>query len=190
MPVHAVRVRRRRNQRAGQRLSHRLQAAHEGNEVRREGPREQLLAAKTVAVLADSVPLVARYGREMVTTYRAGRVGPQKAKADVEKVLAEWDVFMVIEDPAQADLVLVIREETLAPSFMSDGKARLRDTLVVFPRGGPGVAAPLWVGIDTESGLAAASGLATPDAEGVVERLRRDVAEASGSSESPCLRAT
>jgi hypothetical protein len=36
----------------------------------------------------------------------------------------------------------------------------------------------LWVGITTEIALAAAAALTTPDAEGVVERFRRDVEEA------------
>lgn len=139
---------------------------------------ERILAAKTVAVLASSSPLFTKEERGVGVTYRGGRVGPEKAKADVMKVLSEWGAFSVVEDPAQADLVLVIEEQTLAPSFMSDGKVRLRDTLAVFPTGGPGVAPALWVGIDTENALAAASGLTRPDAEGVVERLRRDVENA------------
>jgi hypothetical protein len=93
----------------------------------------------------------------------------------VVKVLAEWGAFSVVDDPATADLVLVIAEETLGPNFMSDGKVRLKDTVAVFPTGGPAVADPLWVGIDTENALAAALGLTTPDAAGVVERFRRDV---------------
>jgi hypothetical protein len=82
------------------------------------------------------------------------------------------------QDPDQADLVLVLEEQTLEPSFMSDGNVRLRDTLAVFPTGGPGRAPPSWVGITTENGLAAAAALTTPDAEDVVERFRRDVEEA------------
>ena len=93
-------------------------------------------------------------------------------------MLSDWGAFSLVDDPAQADLVLVIEEQTLKPSFVSDGKIRIRDTLAVFPTGGPGVAPPLWVGIDTESALAASSGLTTPDAEGVVEKFRRDVENA------------
>lgn len=139
---------------------------------------ERVLSAKTVAVLAESRPLIAIGNRAIGATYRGGRVGPEKAKADVEKVLSKWGAFSLIEDPAVADLVLVIEEETVGASFASNGKVRLRDTLAVFPPGGPESAAPLWVGIDTESALAAASGLTMPDAEGVVEKFRRDVENA------------
>jgi hypothetical protein len=136
---------------------------------------ERILAAKTVTVLAKSSPLLIKRGKEVAVTFRSGRSSADKAKADVMKVLGEWGVFTAVEDPGTADLVLVIAEETLGPNFMSDGKARLKDTLAVFPTGGPGVADPLWIGIDTENALAAASGLSTPDAEGVAERFRRDV---------------
>ena len=139
---------------------------------------DRVLNATTVAVLASSSPLFTKEGREVSVTYRGGRVGPDKAKADVMKVLTEWGAFSVVEDPAQADLVLVIAEQTVALSFMSDGKVRLKDTLAVFPTGGPGVAPPLWVGVDTENALAAASGLTRPDAEGVVKRLRDEVENA------------
>lgn len=141
--------------------------------------RERVLSARTVAVLATSVPFVVQEDRSTARlTYRRGRAGPEKAKADVEKVLSEWGAFGLIDDPAQADLVLVIEERTLGPSFMSDGNVRLRDTLAVFPTGGPGTAPPLWVGITTENALAAAAALSTPDAKAVVERFRRDVDEA------------
>ena len=141
--------------------------------------RERVLSARTVAVLAASLPLVVREDKSTARlTYRRGRVGPEKAKADVEKVLSDWGVFSLIDDLSQADLVLVLEEQTLEPSFMSDGNVRLRDTLAVFPTGGPGTAPPLWVGITTENGLAAAAALTRPDAEGVVERFRRDVEEA------------
>jgi len=141
---------------------------------------ERVLSAETVVVLARTVPLIRRQFGEpgVIVTYRGARVGPEKAKADVIKVLAEWGAFSLVDDPARADLVMVIQEETLAPSFMSDGKVRLKDTLAVFSTGGPGAAPPLWVGIDTENALAAASGLTTPDAEGVVEKFRRDVEDA------------
>lgn len=141
--------------------------------------RERVLSARTVAVLASSLPLIVREDKSTARlTYRRGRVGPKKAKAEVEKVLSEWGAFSLVDDPDQADLVLVLEEQTLEPSFMSDGNVRLRDTLAVFPTGGPGTAPPLWVGITTENGLAAAAALTTPDAEGVVERFRRDVEEA------------
>ena len=136
---------------------------------------ERVDAARTVAVLATLIPFMMKDGASVLVTYRGGRVGPDKAKADVMKVLNDWGVFTVIDDPSAADLVFAIQEETLGPSFMSDGKPRLKDTLAVFPTGGPGAAPPLWVGIDTENALAAASGLTTPDSEGVVERFRRDV---------------
>ena len=141
---------------------------------------DRILSAKTVCILAASMPFIAKEGRgEVRVTYRRGRVGPDKAKADVEKVLSAWGAFSLVENPNQADLVLVIEEQTLGPSWKSDGAPRLRDTLAVFPTGGPGVAPPLWVGIDTENALTAGTGLTTPDAEGVVERFRRDVENAS-----------
>jgi hypothetical protein len=140
---------------------------------------ERIVSAKTVAVLVTTLPLFTQENRKTVgVTYRRGRTGPEKAQTDVEKVLSEWGVFSLIDDPGQADLVFVIEEQTLASSFASDGKVRLRDTLAVFPTGGPGAASPLWVGIDTESALAAGSGLSTPDAEGVVKKFRRDVENA------------
>jgi hypothetical protein len=139
---------------------------------------EQVLAAKTVALLASALPFLTNEDGTVRMAYRARRVGPDQAKADVIKVLSEWGAFSVVDDPAAADLVLVIEEQTLGPSFASDGKLRLRDTLAVFPTGGPGVAPPLWVGIDTENALAAAAGLTTPDAEGVVDKFRREVQNA------------
>jgi hypothetical protein len=140
---------------------------------------ERVLSAKTVAVMASSTPFTEKRGKDKVSVYyRGGRVGPEKAKADVEKVLSKWGAFNLVDDPAQADLVMVMEEQTLGPSFMSEGKLRLKDTLAVFPTGGPGVADPLWVAIDTENALAAATGLTTPDAEGVVERFQREVESA------------
>ena len=136
-------------------------------------------AAKTVAVLATSMPFMRKDGAGLLVTYRSGRVGAERAKADVLKALSEWGAFTVIDDPGAADLVFAIQEETLGPGFMSDGKPRLKDTLAVYPTGGPGVASPLWVGIDTENALSAATGLTAPDAEGVVQRFRRDVENAS-----------
>lgn len=139
---------------------------------------ELVVSAKTVAVIATTLPFVRfENGKPTEVTYRGGRTGPERAKADVEKVLSEWGAFTLVNDPAQADLVLVIEEQTLGPSFRTDGKPRLKDTLAVFPAGGPGTA-PLWVGISTENALAAAAGLKTPNAEGVVEKFRRDVEDA------------
>lgn len=40
-------------------------------------------------------------------------------------------------------LPLITKEQTLGPSALSSGKVRLRDTLAVFPIGGPGVAPPV-----------------------------------------------
>src|SRR5262245_30301009 len=73
---------------------------------------ERVLAARTAAVLARSSPLLTKRGQEVTVAYRGGRASAEKAKADVMKVLAEWGAFSVIEDPAAADLVLVIAEET------------------------------------------------------------------------------
>lgn len=136
---------------------------------------ERVLAARTVAVLARSAPFATSDGGDLRVTYRGRRTGPESAKADVERVLSEWGAFTVVADPSKADLVLVIAEQTLGPTFASNGKVRLRDTLAVFPAGGPGSAFPLWVGITTESALAAATGLTQPDAEAVAQKFRRDV---------------
>ena len=135
---------------------------------------ERVVSAKTVAVLASSVPLLTKQGKEVTITFRGGRVGPEKAKADVEKVLSEWGALALIDDPSQADLVLVIEEETIKGNMFSEGTPRLKQTLVVFPTGGPGAVAPLWVGIATENALMAQH-RRTADAKEVVERFRRDV---------------
>lgn len=135
---------------------------------------ERVLSAKTVAVMASSVPLLTKAGKDVVVTFRGGRVGPEKAKADVEKVLSEWGAFAVVDDSSLADLVLVIEEETIRGNMLSEGTPRLKQTLVVFPTGGPGTAPPLWVGISTENALMAPH-RRTADAKEVVERFRRDV---------------
>ena len=138
---------------------------------------DRVVSAKTVAVLASSVPLITKQGKDVIVTYRGRRVGPEKAKADVEKVLSEWGVYGLIDDPSQADLVLVIEEETLKGNMLSEGTPRLKQTLVVFPTGGPGAAPPLWVGIATENALMAKH-RGTADAKEVVERFRSDVERA------------
>jgi hypothetical protein len=135
---------------------------------------ERVVSAKTVAVLVSSVPLMTKEGKEVIISYRGGRVGPEKAKADVEKALAEWGAFGLIDDPSQADIVLMIEEETIRGNMLSEGTPRLKQTLVVFPTGGPGAAPPLWVGIVTENALMAKH-RRTADAKEVVERFRRDV---------------
>jgi hypothetical protein len=144
-----------------------------------------VFSAKTVAVVATALPFIEfdRNGKPTQVIYRGGRTGPDKAKADVEKVLSEWGAFTVVNDPARADLVLVIEEQTLAPSFRSDNRPRLKDTLAVFLPGGTDGAwagPPLWVGITTEGAIAAGfmGALKTPDAQGVVEKFRRDVVDA------------
>ena len=135
---------------------------------------ERVLAAKSVAVLVSSVPLTTKQGKDLVVTYRGGRVGPDKAKADVEKVLSDWGALALVEDPSQADLVLVVEEETIKGNMWSEGTPRLKQTLAVFPTGGPGAADPLWVGIETENALMAKHQRSS-DAKGVVERFRHDV---------------
>ena len=122
---------------------------------------ERVVSAKTVMVMAASVP----FRGSGKLTYYSGRVGPDKAKAEVVKILSKWGAFSLIENPF-ADLVVVIEEHTLG-----EGNTRLRDTLAVYPTGGPGVAPPLWVGIDTQGRGA--------DAKGVTERFRRDVENAT-----------
>ena len=140
---------------------------------------ERVLSAKTVAVLAASTPFITNEDRSTARmTYRGRRVGPEKAKADVEKVLSEWGAFGLVDDSRSGRSRAGDRGTDPWAQFASDGKVRLKNTLAVFPTGGPGVAPPLWVGIDTESALAAASGLTTPDAEGVVEKFRRDIENA------------
>lgn len=139
---------------------------------------ERVLSAKTVALVVSSVPLLRKDDKGNLTiTGRTGRLGPERAKADVEKVLSEWGAFSLVDDPAQADLVLLIEEQTLAPNMFSEGRTRLRHTLVVFPTGGPGAAPPIWVGIDTQNAMMASWG-AKGDGEGVVKKLRRDIENA------------
>lgn len=128
---------------------------------------ERVLSAKTVMVMAASVPFIVKGDRGAgKLTYYSGRVGPDKAKAEVVRVLSEWGAFSLIENPLLADLVVVIEEHTLG-----EGNTRLRDTLAVFPTGGPGLVPPLWVGIETQGRRA--------DAKGVTERFRRDVENAT-----------
>ena len=64
-------------------------------------------------VTAASVPSIVKGDRGAgKLTYYSGRVGPDKAKAEVVRVLSEWGAFSLIEDPLLADLVVVIEEDT------------------------------------------------------------------------------
>ena len=99
--------------------------------------RDTVLSAKTAVVIATVRPLVAKKDKStVVVTYRAGRVGREKAKSEAEAALKEWGRFTVVQDPAQADLALLVLEETLSPHWGSTHdvhprpRYRLRNTMV------------------------------------------------------------
>ena len=140
--------------------------------------RATVLAARSVAVLADSRPLIRRDGTRVVVSYVSGRVGPGKAKADVEMALTEWGRFSVVSEAAEADLVLVIVEETLPPNLLSDGRLRLGHTLGVVATRGP-TTGLLWLGTTTDGGLVSA--FRSPSASRVVDEFREEVEKASRS---------
>jgi hypothetical protein len=95
----------------------------------------------------------------------------------VEEMVRDWGRFAAVESPADADLVLVIFEDSVAPSGFSkrtgDTTNRLRDTLAVFRGGEPSPAAePLWADVSTESTFGVLSG---SSAGKVANKLREDV---------------
>ena len=146
--------------------------------------RDTVLSAATVAVIVRVRPLVSREGKaDAAVTYRAGRSGPDAARGEVVQALQRWGAFEVVEDPAQADLVLVVLEETLPPGFGSTSdirgpQYRLKDTLGVYRGKIDDPADPLWAGIVTEGRLKRSLSNAAPSAAGVIEEFRRAVEDA------------
>jgi hypothetical protein len=148
-----------------------------------------LLAAQTVAILAiDAAVLEVTSidpATHSITVVKRGGirrgVDAEAARKSVEERVRDWGRFRTIASPAEADLVLVIFEDSVAPTRLSKGlgdtKTRLRDTLAVFQGGAPSpTAQPLWADVSIESVLGALSG---SSADKVVNKLRRDVEKLS-----------
>ena len=144
--------------------------------------RELLLAAKTVTILAidASVLEITSVDRDKKTITVASRGGirrgidVEKAKESVDKVMSDWGRFTVVNNPSDADLIVVVFEDSVSPSRFSkaggDTKNRLRDTLAVFPgHSDDHTATPLWVDISTESTFGALTG---SSARKVADKLR------------------
>jgi hypothetical protein len=141
-----------------------------------------LLAARTVAIVGlDVARREVTIDEKTVTVTVPGgirrRVDADKARTSVEEMVRDWGRFAAVESPADADLVLVIFEDSVAPSGFSkrtgDTKNRLRDTLAVFRGGEPSPAAePLWADVSTESTFGVLSG---SSAGKVANKLREDV---------------
>jgi len=143
---------------------------------------DALLAAKTVAIVGLDVAKreVTIDEKTVRVTVRGGirrRVDAEEARKSVEEMVRGWGRFMAVDSPVDADLVLVIFEDSVPPSGFSkttgDTKNRLRDTLAVFRGGEPSPAArPLWADISTESTFGVLSG---GSAAKVANKLREDV---------------
>lgn len=144
-----------------------------------------LLAAKTVTIVGIDASVLEITSvdpkTKTITAVRRGGirrgVDAEKARTSVDEMIREWGRFTAVESPADADLVLVIFEDTVAPSGFSrttgDTKHRLRDTLAVFRGGEPSPAGqPLWADVSTESTFGVLSG---SSAGKVAKKLREDV---------------
>ena len=110
-------------------------------------------------------------------------VDAEKARKSVEEMVRDWGRFAIVASPAEADLVLVIFEDSVPLSGFSTGtgdtKNRLRDILAVFRGGEPSpTAQPLWADVSTESTLGALSG---SSAGKVAKKLRDDVEKLSSN---------
>jgi hypothetical protein len=148
-----------------------------------------LLAAKTVAIVGiDAAVLeITSIDREKHTITAVKRGGirrgvdAEKARKSVEEMVTDWGRFTAVASPAEADLVLVVFEDSVPPSGFSkgtgDAKYRLRDILAVFRGGEPSPAAqPLWADVSTESTFGALTG---SSAGKVAKKLRDDVEKLS-----------
>jgi hypothetical protein len=111
-------------------------------------PREALLAARTVAVLGVWGDTAAR----ATLSYEAD---PPTAKQKVEDAIRKWGRLTVLDDPSDADLVLLV----VVRSYMKFGLVLRSNELLVFPGGAvPGQnSVALWQSGDTktQSGYAA-----------------------------------
>lgn len=150
---------------------------------------EAILGAKTLANVGidASVLRVTSVDPKNKKVYVTGGGGirrgvdAEKARKSVEEKIREWGRFTVLDTVTDADLVLVVFEDTVEPSGFSkmqgDSKSRLRDTLAVF-RGGdpPSSAQPLWAAVSTESTFGALTG---SSAGKVASQWREDVEKLS-----------
>ena len=151
--------------------------------------RDVVLSAKTIAIVARDQQVVevlsVDHKKKTVTVAMPGGIrrgiDATKAGKDVERMLTQWQRFTVVDDPAQADLVLFIFEDSVPPSRFAkaqgDAKHRLRDRLGLF-RGGSAadrVSEPLWADSHTESAFGALTG---SSAAKVADKFRRAVEDA------------
>lgn len=118
--------------------------AAEANRQAREDSRQAILAAKTVCVVgvlgefAAEGPLNKSEWRvaDSARGFLKFDAAPARAKKQVEKVIRKWGQFSLVEDPAQADLVLVITEGTKEITYQvtSEGAEGRQESEVVSER--------------------------------------------------------
>ena len=153
--------------------------------------RDIVRTAKTIAIVAreqHDVEVLSVDGKKVTVAVHGGirrGIDATKAKKDVERMLTEWQRFTVVDDPAQADLVLFIFEDSVPSSrfakMQGDTKHRLRDRLGLF-RGrsaAEGISEPLWADSHTESAFGALTG---SSAAKVADKFRRAVEDAEKKS--------
>lgn len=144
-------------------------------------------AAKTIAIVARDqqvLEVLSVDGKKVIVAVHGGirrEIDATKAKKDVERMLTEWERFTVVDDPAQADLVLFIFEDSVPSSrfatMQGDTKHRLRDRLGLFRSrsAAEGISEPLWADSHTESAFGALTG---SSAAKVADKFRRAVEDA------------
>ena len=141
-----------------------------------------LAAAKSVALVAIDVArmkLVSydEKNKRAVVALPGGirrAVSAEKAKSELVESMREWNRFAIVDAPEQADIVVVVFEDTVEPSRLTrstgDRKHRLRERLAVFAAGHPD--RPLWAGEERESTFGALTG--SPVAK-VVDKFRDEL---------------
>jgi hypothetical protein len=121
--------------------------------------------AALVAVTVNRATIVSRDDRkkDVVISIPGGirrAVDADKAKSELLESMRKWNRFAIVDDPQQADLVIVVFEDTVEPSSFSkangDRKRRIRERLAVFAAGQSDQ--PLWAGEERESTLGALTG--------------------------------
>lgn len=127
-----------------------------------------LKQAKTAALIAIDVSRVQVVSiDEKKKTVRVAMPGGIRRGVDADKARAElldgmrdWNRFAIVDDMAQADLVIVVFEDTVEPSRFSkangDQKHRMRERLAVYAAGRPDT--PLWANEVRESTFGAITG--------------------------------
>lgn len=136
---------------------------------------DEIVSAKTVTVMA-------RQG-----TSGTARIRPNalRAKAQVEAALRKWGRYQIVDNPAKADLVMVVVEGN-APAELPDADhpalykmtamQLLSDTLTIYKGGGiTPDSKPLWSWTETGEDLGW-------PADRAVERLRQDERKAALNS--------